>query len=161
MPAGAQRDVIDVLTQDHRDMEEMFLRVIKFSGGDGWHRRYVIGKIINDLVRHSVTEERHLYPAIRAHVPRGDEVADDGLAGHADAERIIRKLDGLDPSDMVFDRWFSHLVGAVSTHFAEEEATVFPLLTKACDADILRELGIRTEMTKRTLPTLPSWQPFV
>jgi hemerythrin superfamily protein len=162
MPADAiQRDVITVLTQDHRDLEEMLLRVVGLSAREGWHRRYVIGKIINDLTRHSITEERHLYPAVRAHVPHGHQVADDMLAGHAETERIIERLDELDPVDMVFDRWFSHLVGAVSVHFAAEEATVFPRLADVCDAGTLRELGIRSELTKRTLPSLPGWAPFV
>jgi hypothetical protein len=160
MPAdGGQWNVIDVLTQDHREMEDMFVRVVGLSAAGDRQRRHVIGKIITELVRHSITEERHLYPAIRAHVPRGDEVADAKLADHGATERIINELTGLDPSDMVFDRCFGRLVAAVTAQFQDEEATVFPMLTAACDADTLREIGLRAQVTKRTLPVLPSFRP--
>jgi hemerythrin superfamily protein len=151
-----QWNLIEVLTQDHRDVEDMFVHVVGLSVRDDWQRCYVLSKIITELVRHSIAEEQHLYPAVRAYVPRGDLVAEEKLAGHATTDRIIKRLDGLDPSDMVFDRWFSHLIGAVSAHFEDEEATVFPLLADACDAGTLRELGIKAELTKRTLPAPPT-----
>jgi hemerythrin superfamily protein len=154
-------NVIDVLIQEHREVQELFVRVIGLPARDEWQRRYLMGKIITALVRHAIAEEQHLYPAVRARVPRGDRMADELLAGHDAAHRIIEELGSLDPGDMLFDRWFARLFGEVTAHFQDEEANVFPLVAAACDADMLHELGLQCELTKRTLPDLPSFRRLV
>ncbi|HEX6472014.1 MAG TPA: hemerythrin domain-containing protein [Streptosporangiaceae bacterium] len=166
MPADAGQharrwNIIDVLIQDHRDLQAMFVHVIGLSARDEWQRRYLLGKIITALVRHAIAEEQHLYPAVRARLPRGDRMADELLAGHDAAHRIIEELGGLDPGDMLFDRWFSRLFGEVTAHFEDEETNLFPLVTEHCDADTLHELGLQCELTKRTLPDLPSFQLLI
>lgn len=51
---------------------------------------------IAELVRHSVAEEQYLYPALCEHLDGGDELADHDIAEHAEAERIMKEIEGLE-----------------------------------------------------------------
>jgi hemerythrin superfamily protein len=149
------RNVIDVLTREHRRVEDMFVRVIALSPGDR-RRRYGVARVITELMRHAAAEEEYLYPAVRAHVPDGDRLAAENLAAHARARQTIRELDGLDPSDARFDEVFRRLIGATHEHLVDEEANIFPRLAGACDPDMLRELGRKVERAERATFSWPS-----
>jgi hemerythrin superfamily protein len=154
-PHRGSRDVIDVLTRDHRRVEDMFVSVIALPPGDR-RRRYVVAGLITELMRHVAAEEDYLYPAVRAHVPDGDRLAAEKIADHVLTRETIRELDGLDPADARFDAVFRRLVGATRHHLEDEETSLFPRLAGACDSDTLRELGIKVERAKRATPVWPS-----
>ncbi|GAA4633576.1 hypothetical protein GCM10023196_071650 [Actinoallomurus vinaceus] len=149
------RDVIDVLTRDHRRVEDMFVRVITLSRDDR-RRRYVVAKVITELMRHAAAEEEYLYPAVRAHVPDGERLAAERIAAHARTRQTIKELDGLDPSEARFDEVFRRLAGTTHEHLEDEEANIFPRLAGACDPDALRELGRKVERAERATPAWPS-----
>ncbi|MEV5749339.1 hemerythrin domain-containing protein [Actinoallomurus sp. NPDC052308] len=152
------RDVIDVLTRDHRRVKEMFVRVIAIPPGDS-RRRYFVASVITELMRHALTEEMYLYPAVRAHVPDGDRLAAEKIADHALARQTINELDGLDPSDARFDEVFRRLYGTTQEHLADEETNLFPRLAGACDTTMLHDLGTKVERANRATPVWPSAQP--
>lgn len=154
-PHCGSRDVIDVLTRDHRRVEDMFVHIIALPRGDR-RRRYVVAGVITELMRHTAAEEEYLYPAVRAHVPDGDRLAAEKVADHALTRETIRELDGLDPSDARFDAVFHRLVGATRDHLEDEEASLFPRLAGACDPATLRDLGIKVERAKQATPVWPS-----
>jgi hemerythrin superfamily protein len=56
-----QQDVIDILTQDHREVEAMFseLEVLMQtrSGADDDRRKDLVDQVTIELVRHSVAEQ--------------------------------------------------------------------------------------------------------
>jgi hemerythrin superfamily protein len=154
-PHRGSRDVIDVLTRDHRRVEDMFVRVITLPPGDR-RRRYVVAGVIIELMRHAAAEEEYLYPAVRAYAPDGDRLAAEKIADHALTRETIRELDGLDPSDARFDAVFRRLVGATRDHLADEETSLFPRLAGACDPVTLRDLGVKVERARRATPVWPS-----
>ncbi|MCO5974342.1 hemerythrin domain-containing protein [Actinoallomurus soli] len=159
MPSDrGSRDVIDVLTGDHRRVKEMFVRVIALPPGDR-RRRYVVASVITELMRHAEAEEKYLYPAVRAHVPDGDRLAAEKIADHALTRQTINELDGLDPSDARFDEVFRRLIGATREHLADEETNLFPRLAGACDTDTLHDLGTKVERARRATPVWPSVEP--
>ena len=67
----AQQDVVDILTADHHEVLDL-LQQIKTST-DNEQRRELADAVIGELVRHSVAEEMYVYPAMRRHLPDGDE----------------------------------------------------------------------------------------
>ncbi|MET8147110.1 hemerythrin domain-containing protein [Actinoplanes sp. NPDC049668] len=78
----AQRDLIEILVHDHREVEELF---DKFEATADPERRQDISEAaITELVRHSVAEEQYLYPAARKALPDGDEIAEHEIAEHAE-----------------------------------------------------------------------------
>src|SRR5205814_7186231 len=95
-------DMIDVLIKDHGEVEEMFVDLESGQGGPA-HRREVADRVITELVRHSVAEEQYLYPATRDVLPGGDALADQEIAEHAAAERVMKELEGTDPMEPAFD----------------------------------------------------------
>jgi hemerythrin superfamily protein len=73
--ASETNDLISIIKQDHREVEEAFLELEKGEGTPE-HRRDLTDHVIAELVRHSVAEEMYMYPAAREHLQNGDELAD-------------------------------------------------------------------------------------
>jgi hemerythrin superfamily protein len=154
MTAVEQRDLIEVLTRDHREVEQMFAE-LEQGTGDPRRRRMVADAVIAELVRHAVAEEEYLYPTARKVLPDGNPLADREIAEHAEAERIMKELEDVEPIDPEFDRLARLLIQKVRHHMQEEEADLFPRLRQACPEDELRRLGRKVEVAKKMAPTRP------
>jgi len=152
--ATRQRDLIEVLVHDHREVEAMFADLER-SVDDPAHRRRVADAVIAELVRHSVAEEEYLYPTARRALPDGDALADHEIAEHAEAERMMKELEGLDAAGADFARVLSQLMSAIRHHVEEEETDLFPRLRSSCTEEDLRELGRKVERAKKLAPTRP------
>jgi hemerythrin superfamily protein len=154
MQAG-QRDVIAVLTHDHREVEEMFDRFGRIPVADTRARRELADQVIIELVRHAVAEEQYLYPAVRRYLPGGDGIAAKEIADHAAAERTMKELERIDTGDPWFDDVFGRLMREIREHVAAEESRLFPQLTASCDEETRTDLGAKVERAKRTAPARP------
>lgn len=147
-------DVITVLTDDHRAVERVFQELE--SGSDSpEHRRDLTDHVIAELVRHSVAEEEHLYPTARKALSDGDQIADHEISEHAEAERTMDELDGLDPNDARFNELLGELISAIRHHVRDEEEDLFPRLQEACSETELTELGEQIVRAKESAPTRP------
>jgi hemerythrin superfamily protein len=146
--------VIHELTVDHREVEEMFERFNALPPGHPG-RKAIADEFTIELVRHSVSEEMHLYPAVREHVTGGDQIADRELADHAEVEKLLKKLEGLDIHQAEFDATAARLMSEVALHVADEEKNLFPALAAACTAPELDELGEKVRSAKGKAPTRP------
>ncbi|MFG2819676.1 hemerythrin domain-containing protein [Kitasatospora sp. NPDC048365] len=151
---GHGGNVIAELLADHREVEEMFDRIQALPSGDE-RRRKVADEFTIELVRHSVAEEMYLYPAVRAHLPGGDRLADREIADHSAVELLLKELEGVDCDDVRFDLLVDQLVNEVSAHVADEEQNLFPALAEACAAEQLDELGDKVRTAKKFAPTRP------
>ncbi|MQA98223.1 MAG: hemerythrin domain-containing protein [Streptosporangiales bacterium] len=149
-----RHDVVTVLTHDHRAVEHLFAQLEDLPKGDQG-RREIADTIVAELARHSVAEEQYLYPAVREHVPGGDELAEHEIEEHAEAERIMHALEGLDPGDPEFDKLISQLMRDIRHHVHGEETDLFPRLTAVCPESELRRLGEQVEAAKKVGPTRP------
>jgi hemerythrin superfamily protein len=150
-----RQDVTQVLIHDHHEVEEMFAQLEKGDIGDARNVQAVVERVTVELVRHSAAEERHLYPAVRRHVAGGDALADSELREHAEAEKLMKALEHLEPSDDAFDETLARLMAEVRAHIGEEENVLFPQLTAACTREQLLELGDKVTAAKKTAPTHP------
>jgi len=148
------RDVVDLLIEDHREIEQLFAE-LETGMGDPERRRAVADVMIAELIRHAVAEEMYVYPAARKALPDGDREAGHDIAEHAEAERMLAELDGMDPTDARFDQLVSQIANAIRHHVAEEEADLFPRLRAACPTDEMIKLGEKVEQAKRFVPTRP------
>jgi hemerythrin superfamily protein len=147
-------DLIDILVTDHREVETLFAELETGTGEPG-HRRDLADVAIAELVRHSVAEEMYLYPTARKVLPDGDQLAEQEIHEHAEAEKIMTEIDGLDPTDPAFDPALARLIAAVRHHVQEEESDLFPRLRQVCTPDDLHDLGRRVAAVKRIAPTRP------
>ncbi|THA36143.1 hemerythrin domain-containing protein [Streptomyces sp. A1277] len=151
---GHGGNVIAELTTDHREVDELFAKIEAQPVGDE-QRRKLADELTIELVRHSVAEEMHLYPAVRRFVDDGDDMADKELADHAQVEQHLKDLEGLPADDPQFDHLVAKLKLEVSEHVRDEEGRLFPLLAAACSPEALDELGEKVRAAKKTAPTRP------
>ncbi|MFF9868878.1 hemerythrin domain-containing protein [Streptomyces sp. NPDC013953] len=151
---GHGGNVIQELTADHREVEELFARIEALPAGDE-RRRDLADELTMELIRHAVAEEEYLYPTVRRYVDGGDDLADKEIADHSEVERMLKELEGCDPGDGRFDTLITRLRTAVGAHVADEENRLFGLLVECCSAGALDELGEKVRSAKRTAPTRP------
>ena len=149
-----QQNLIEVITCDHREVEAAF-KQLESGEGTAEHRRSLVDHVIAELVRHSVAEEMYMYPAARESLSDGDQVADHEIEEHAEAEEVMKRLDGMDPADSDFDQLVKKLIADVRHHIADEESDLLPRLQQSCSADQLVELGKQVSEAKKVAPTRP------
>ncbi|MFE9960068.1 hemerythrin domain-containing protein [Micromonospora sp. NPDC005299] len=135
-----ERDVVDVLMTDHHEVEAIFVE-LESRQGTPEHRRQLADVVIAELVRHAVAEEVHVYPAARKALPDGDKLAEHEIAEHSDAERTMKELESVDPSDPRFDELLATLTATIRHHVRDEENDLFPRLRAACAREELVELA--------------------
>lgn len=151
--ADDNRDVIEILTHDHREVEDMFGKLT--AAADAGERRKIADDITIELVRHSVAEEQYLYPAVREHVSGGNDIADRELADHAEVEHLLKELEGADPGGDDFAALTGQLIRTVNAHVKDEEHALFPALAGHASAADLRRLGEQIQAAKDRAPTRP------
>jgi hemerythrin superfamily protein len=155
--AEQQRDVIEVLEQDHREVEEMFAELESLRGAstdEALERRKALAEQVTiELVRHSVAEEVLVYPEVEEKVSR--EEAEHARKEHAEAEETLQRLEKLDADDPAFDDELGTLMAEIRHHIADEEGEMFTHMRQVIDADELRRLGGRVEAFKKVAPTRP------
>ena len=150
-----QLDAIRVLTDDHRQVEELFVRFEKT--GDGAHKRRqdLVQRITEALSVHASIEEEILYPAARRFVAvAGDDVLE-ALEEHHLVKLTLAELEVMDPGHERYAAKVTVLIENVRHHVEEEEGQLFPAIRKTLDTAQLREIGDELVAAKRTAPTRP------
>jgi hemerythrin-like domain-containing protein len=155
--ADEQRDVIEVLEQDHREVEQMFAELESLRGASTEEarakRKEITEQVTIELVRHSVAEEVLVYAPVEKKVSA--EEADHARKEHAEAERTLQRLEKLDADDPAFDDELARLMGEIRHHIEDEEGGMFAHMRQVMDRDELRKLGARVEAFKKVAPTRP------
>jgi hemerythrin-like domain-containing protein len=155
--AEQQQDVIQILEQDHREVEEMFRELEALKGAttdDALKRRKDLAdQVTIELVRHSVAEEVLVYPEVEREVSADD--AEHARKEHAEAEETLKRMEKLDADDPGFDEELSTLMAEIRHHIEDEEGEMFAHMRQVIDEDQLRTLGRRVEAFKKVAPTRP------
>jgi hemerythrin-like domain-containing protein len=155
--ADQQRDVIEILEHDHREVEEMFAELESLRGASTdearSRRKDLADQVTIELVRHSVAEEILVYPKVEDQVSK--EEAEHAREEHAQAEETLKRLEKLDADDPAFDDELATLMGEIRHHIEDEEDQMFAQMRQVMDADELRTLGSRVEAFKKVAPTRP------
>jgi hemerythrin superfamily protein len=152
-----QRDVIDILEHDHREVEEMFSELESLRGAssdeDLRRRKELTDQVTIELVRHSVAEEVLVYPKVEDKVSK--EEVEHAREEHAEAEETLAKLEKLDADDPGFEDALGELMAEIRHHIEDEEGQMFAHMREVIDEDELRTLGGRVEAFKKVAPTHP------
>jgi hemerythrin superfamily protein len=155
--ADEQKNVIEILEQDHREVEQMFAELESLRGASTEEaqsrRKAVTEQVTIELVRHSVAEEVLVYPRVEDKVSA--EEAEHAREEHAEAEETLHRLEKLDADDPAFDDELATLMAEIRHHIADEEGEMFAHMRQVIDADELRTLGARVEAFKKVAPTRP------
>ncbi|MEV6898764.1 hemerythrin domain-containing protein [Amycolatopsis sp. NPDC051372] len=149
-----ETDLITVIVDDHHAVERVFTE-LESGADDPEHRKDLVDHVIAELVRHSVAEEQHMYPAAREHLDGGDELADHEIEEHAEAEKVMKDLARLDPGDEQFETLLAKLMEDIRHHVKDEEEDLLPKLRAACTPEQLQDLGKKVLAAKEHAPTRP------
>lgn len=152
-----QRDVIEILSEDHREVEAIFTELETMwaagSGADDERRKDLVDQATIELVRHAVAEEVVVYPAVKEKVSA--EEAERAKREHAEAEQTMKRLENLSPDDAEFETQLRTLMQEIREHVVQEEGEMFPRMRAVMSQQELVELGSRVEKIKKMAPTRP------
>src|ERR671929_1178679 len=135
--ADEQRDVIEILEHDHREVEEMFKELESLRGASTEEQRSrrkdLADQVTIELVRHSVAEEVLVYPMVESKV--SSEEVEHAREEHAEAEETLQRLEKLDADDPAFDDELATLMGEIRHHISDEEGRMFADMRRTLDED--------------------------
>ena len=146
-------DVVDELTADHREATALLDQIP--TTADREARRDMADTVITELVRHSVAEEMYVYPAMKDHLPDGEQAVEHDTQEHKELERIMKELEGADSGDAGFLGLVDRLETVLRDHVRDEETEQFPALRAHLPAERLVELKGKVETAKKVAPTRP------
>lgn len=147
-------DMVSVLVKDHEEMKEFFRQIEATS--DPEERRDLADRLTAEVARHSVAEEMFLYPAARKVLPNGDELIDEELEEHAEAEKLLKQWEGLPGNDPEFMTVYRKIKEGLLHHIdEEEEPKLFPEMRQALSREEQEQLGQRITTAKKLAPTRP------
>ncbi|TYL45074.1 hemerythrin domain-containing protein [Nocardioides sp. BGMRC 2183] len=132
---STHHDVVDLILQDHREMERLFERLRKEPDS----RPTLVPLLTTLLTAHERAEEAEVYPAARE--AGGADDVEHSQQEHLAADEIARRLQDADPGGEEFDTVLAELIDAVQHHLEEEEETVLPGIRERMDADQRVRLG--------------------
>ena len=153
--AQSNGDVVSILTHDHREVEELFGQIEQTPQSDHDERRRLVDQAIVELVRHSVAEEQHLYPAARQHIHTGATRSPIGSSPSTTRPSTMKKLEQADAGDSRFNELLGQLMQDIRQHVQEEENELFPQLSHHTDKETLEDLGKKVSGAKAAAPTRP------
>ena len=152
-PTTQDRDVVDVLTADHQAMLELLQDMRQATHAE--HRRDTADTVIAEIVRHSVAEEMHVYPAMKEHLPNGAEEVEHDVQEHDELDEVMKRLEDVPADDGRFMQILEELEAHLRHHISDEEDEQFPKLREHIPAAQLRKMGEQVEHAKRIAPTRP------
>jgi hemerythrin-like domain-containing protein len=150
-----QRDVVDVLTADHREFDRIFTELERLRGRMEpdvlTRKRELVDEVTIGLVKHSVAEETQVYPRVEKQVDKGE--AEHSKEEHAEAEETMKRLERMDPGDPGFDDAVAELIREIRHHVEHEESRMFTELRATFSRDELVEMAQQVETVKKIAPT--------
>ncbi len=139
-------NAIDMLTQQHREVEELFARAEK---AEGETKRDLANAIADKLAVHVSIEEKHFYPATRT--TRTEELLREAVEEHLSAKRLIADLIDSEPDDPQFGSKIKVLKEQVQHHVEEEEGQLFPRVLNLISTQELEDLAVVMQDTAEEL----------
>jgi hemerythrin-like domain-containing protein len=127
--AASIAHAIDLLTEDHRIVSELFSRFQQMLGegeADIEVRQILVETACTELAIHDQIEKELFYPALRAALIDRD-VLEQAEVEHMLARQLAADLELMTPEDDLYDAKFIVLGMYVRHHIEEEQQVIFPL----------------------------------
>jgi hemerythrin superfamily protein len=151
---GASADAIELLTADHRTVEQLFTQY-NAATNDPAVANQVAAEIVKELSVHAVIEEQVLYPTVRRTLPDGKELSDHALHEHQAVKELLALVDGKDASDAEVRTTLGRIERAVTDHVRDEEHDLFRKVRSHCGPEDLQRMGMAMSFARSIAPTHP------
>lgn len=152
-----QKDACDLLDADHKAVKALFKayeELTESRSRSPAKKRHLADQICQELMVHAAIEEEIFYPAVRGAI-KDNALMNEALVEHASAKDLIAQIQGMDPSDEMFDATVAVLGEYIDHHVKEERAEMFAKARKSrLDLVKLREqLQERKEALMGDMPS--------
>jgi hypothetical protein len=155
-------DAFEFLARDHAEVKQMLTQLEIGAVRQGTattdqlaQRKKLAEQLVIEESRHEAIEEMYFWPAVRDHLPNGDELADTAISQEEEGKEILDQLDKLDAGTPEFEKLLADFTRAGREHIDYEETHVWPGLRIALTQQQADELGSKLEAAKKTAPTRP------
>lgn len=143
-------DAIELLKQDHREVEQLFEQFEK-AKGDG-RKQKLAHQICRELTIHAMLEEQVFYPACKGKIE--DDMLKEAFVEHDSAKMLIAEIEAGEPSDEFYDAKVKVLKEQIEHHIEEEEKQTGSLFKQARQSGVdLEDLGEQMARRKTELNT--------
>ncbi|WP_329192590.1 MULTISPECIES: hemerythrin domain-containing protein [unclassified Streptomyces] len=135
---AVEQDVVAVILEDHRRMEDLFRRMRSVEAD----RAAALREFAALLIAHGEAEEAEVYGALKRFKGVDDEEVDHGSEEHDEGNEALLAL--LEVGEVGSDEWderLEELAKAVTHHIDEEERTILNGARESVPDDRRAELG--------------------
>jgi hemerythrin superfamily protein len=138
-------DALELLEQDHREVEELFHEFGEMDGDDK-RKGEIAGRICRALEVHAEIEEQIFYPRARE-ATKDDDLIDEAIVEHASVKHLIGEIEAMEVGEELYAARVRVLEEMVKRHIQEEEEELFPELVSAKmdTKEVGRELAERKQ----------------
>ena len=126
---AASPSAIDLLEQDHREVEEWFDEYDELKEDDD-RKAELAQKICFALKVHAQIEEEIFYPQARE-ATKDNDLIDEAVFEHATVKNLIAEIESMEVGEDLYDAKIRVLGEMVKQHIKEEEEELFPELRPA------------------------------
>ena len=126
---GASPSALELLEQDHREVEEWFDEYNELKEDDD-RKRALVEKICLALKVHAQIEEEIFYPQARE-ATKDNDLIDEAAVEHATVKHLIGEIEGMEVDEELYDAKIRVPGEMVKHHIKEEEKELFPELVSA------------------------------
>jgi len=145
--SDSDRDVIDLLKEDHDRVESLFEKV---KANEDGNNKDTFNTIKQELELHTHVEEQIFYPHL---LENGDKELQDmvreGLEEHAQVKTLLPEIAELSGDDDQFKAKLKVLIENVEHHVEEEESEMFPMVKDQIDEVMRVRLGSLIQAEKQ------------
>ena len=134
----AEQDAIELLTEDHRTVDELFeeFESSKEDASDE-DKEMIVAQICSALEAHATIEEEIFYPAARGAMDEDEaHLLDEAEVEHEHIKMLVEELKTMTAGEELYDAKVKVLSEYVKHHVEEEEGEIFPTI---------RDTGLDTE----------------
>jgi hypothetical protein len=146
----ANHTVVDLIEQDHRDVDARLQELATGARSDEAKH-----EVVRMLAQHSTAEEILVYPLVGDQVADGEAMEAEAREEHQAIKDALLAFDRCSLDDESFPERLADLAATVRAHVAEEEGELLPALAASLGPERLRELGDRFVDEKDRAPTRP------
>lgn len=146
----ATKNVVELLTDQHRHIEKLFDEV-QTTAGEARVRAF--DELRRMLSVHEAAEEIVTHPNATRH--GAGDVVEARQAEEHEAKELLSSLDGMDTTSPEFETGVARLRGMVMEHARNEEEQEFPLLLAEAGPAELEKMAAAVKAAEKVAPTHP------
>ena len=140
------RDIGDVLTAQHRHLDNLFARVE--SADNPVTKRETFASLVDFINRHERAEQEIVHPVLREVGPEGVDMWTRRMNEEEVADRALASLIAQDVEHPNFTSGLANLRSTVRAHAQHEEDEEFPLLRAHVPGERLRRMATRIRVAQ-------------